>query len=177
MLSEKRRQRILEMLKMEEEAVTGGALAKAFDVSRQVIVQDIAVLRAQGYDILATANGYMLPKPQPSDRYLKAIACRHMGYEEMEEELTIMVDMGAKILDVVVDHPVYGKISRNLMICSRMDVQDFMHKVKTQRAEPLSSLTGGEHIHHLELPSERAYKRMMETLVEKGFFLREVTAT
>lgn len=176
MLSEARREKIVEKLKAEERTITGGELAKAFDVSRQVIVQDIAVLRAQGYDILATANGYMLPKQQQTYRYIKAIACRHMGYREMEEELTIMVDMGAKILDVVVDHPVYGKISRNLMICSRMDVQDFMHKVKTQKAEPLSSLTGGEHIHHLELSGERAYQLMMEALREKGFFLREVTS-
>ncbi|SHJ41643.1 hypothetical protein SAMN02745975_02037 [Geosporobacter subterraneus DSM 17957] len=173
MLSEERRQKILETLKTEEQAVTGGELAKTFDVSRQVIVQDIAVLRAQGYEILATANGYMLPRHPKDYRYIKAIACRHMGYKEMEEELTIMVDMGAKILDVVVDHPVYGKISRELMICSRMDVKDFMHKVKTQKAEPLSSLTGGEHIHHLELSGERAYQLMVDALKEKGYFLRE----
>lgn len=175
MLSEKRRQKILETLKAEGQTITGGELAKAFEVSRQVIVQDIAVLRAQGYDILATANGYMLPKQQQTDRYIKAIVCRHMGYREMEEELTIMVDMGAKILDVVVDHPVYGKISRSLMVCSRVDVQDFMKKVKKQKAEPLSSLTGGEHIHHLELPGERAYQLMVEALKRKGFFLREVS--
>ena len=47
-----RRQEILKNIKESDRPVSGSKLAKDYDVSRQVIVQDIALLRASGYDII-----------------------------------------------------------------------------------------------------------------------------
>ncbi|MDF2548110.1 MAG: hypothetical protein K0R93_3008 [Anaerosolibacter sp.] len=173
-MAETRRQQIIEMLKKRGEPITGSELSKNFQVSRQVIVQDIALIRAQGYQVLATPNGYMIPGEKESTGYLKSILCKHGGYDEMEQELTIMVDAGIKIIDVIVHHPLYGKIRKSLNIGSRMDVEDFMRNVRKDKAEPLSALTGGEHMHTLEIPSDRAFQRMIEGLKEKGFFVKEI---
>jgi transcriptional regulator of NAD metabolism len=173
-MADTRRQRIIEMLKKRGEPITGSELSKYFQVSRQVIVQDIALIRAQGYQILATPSGYIIPAKKENTLDLKSILCKHGGYDEMEQELTIMVDMGMKVIDVIVHHPLYGKIQRSLNIGSRMDVEDFMKNVRKDKAEPLSALTGGEHIHTLESPNDRAFQRMMEVLKEKGFSVKEV---
>ena len=92
----------------------------------------------------------------------------------MEEELQIMVDRGAKVLDVIVEHPIYGEIRAPLMIGSRLDVEDFIYKVKKYQAEPLAVLTGGEHIHTLEVPDDRAYHQIVAALEEKGYLSGEV---
>lgn len=173
-MAETRRQQIIEMLKKRGEPITGSELSKQFQVSRQVIVQDIALIRAQGYPILATPSGYIIPIDKESTSHLKHVVCKHSGYDEMEQELTIMVDTGIKVMDVTVHHPLYGKIRRSLNIGSRMDVEDFMKNVRKDKAEPLSTLTGGEHMHTLEIPNDRAFQRMIEVLKEKGFFVKEV---
>lgn len=173
MLSEKRRQEILRLLKDREEPITGTDLSKRLGVSRQVIVQDIALIRAQGHEIMATANGYLLPK-EKEGKIIKRVVCKHTSYEDMEAELKVFVDMGAKVLDVVIQHPIYGEIRRPLMLNDRIDIEDFMESVKKEKAEPLSALTGGEHIHSIEVKSERAYGRILEELRNKGFLVREV---
>jgi len=172
MITEKRRNKILELLKNSKNPLTGTELAKLFEVSRQVIVQDIAVLRAQGQNILATSNGYMIPQFGGKRKRIITIVCRHEGYDSMEEELKIMVDAGAKVLDVVVEHPVYGEIRSSLMIQSRMDLEEFMTRVRRNQAEPLSSLTGGEHIHTLEVPNEKSTSKIVDALTEKGYFIK-----
>jgi transcriptional regulator of NAD metabolism len=172
-MAETRRQQIIEMLKRRGEPITGADLSKKFQVSRQVIVQDIALIRAQGYQVLATSNGYIIPKEKESTVHRKSILCKHGGYDEMERELTIMVDAGIKIIDVIVHHPLYGRIRKALNISSRMDVEDFMRNVRKDKAEPLSALTGGEHMHTVEIPNDRAFQRMIEDLKEKGFFVKE----
>jgi len=172
-VTEQRRNEILNILKNRKEPITGTELAKKFQVSRQVIVQDIAVIRAQGYDVLATAKGYMLYQHDAKKDNIKTIVCKHQGYANMEEELLIMVDRGAKVLDVIVEHPIYGEIRAPLMIGSRLDVEDFIHQVKKYQAEPLSVLTGGEHIHTLEVPDDRAYHQIVAALEEKGYLSGE----
>ena len=52
------------VLNNSKEPVTGSTLAKDFNVTRQVIVQDMAILRAEGKDIIATPQGYMMAKNQ-----------------------------------------------------------------------------------------------------------------
>ncbi|QEK10910.1 transcription repressor NadR [Crassaminicella thermophila] len=172
MLTEERRKEIIKILKNNEEPITGTELAKKFKVSRQVIVQDIAVMRAKGYNIIATSNGYMISKLNGKKKNIKTIVCRHEGYSNMEEELKIMVDMGARVLDVIIEHPIYGDIRSTLMIDSRMDLEDFMEKVKNNKAAPLASLTGGEHIHTIEIPNDRAYKKIIKELKEKGYLIK-----
>ncbi|WP_129598714.1 transcription repressor NadR [Anaerophilus nitritogenes] len=173
MTTDERRKEIISILKKNTEPITGTELSKKFGVSRQVIVQDIAVIRAEGYNILATSNGYLIPTIDEKKRNIQTIVCSHDRYDQIEEELTIMVDMGAKVLDVIVDHPVYGEIRSSLMIGSRMDIEDFMEKVKKSSAQPLSALTGGEHIHTIEVPNDRAYEKIIRKLKEKGYFINE----
>ena len=148
----------------------GGALARHFRVSRQCVVQDIAILRASGNEILATPQGYRLP--EKSSRACRAIlACKHAP-ERVEEELEILVDHGVNILDVLVEHPVYGELRGSLMIESRADLQDFLGKVRTTKAALLSSLTHGVHLHTVEASREAMIVRAKAKLRAQGFLLK-----
>lgn len=172
-MTERRRKNIMDLLKDCDEPITGSDLAKKFNVSRQVIVQDIAVLRAKGINIMATSNGYYIPKPSENHKNIETIMCKHKGYESIEEELKTVVDMGGKVLDVIVMHPVYGEIRCPLMINSRYDLNRFIEKVKKEKAEPLASLTGGEHIHTIEVPNKKVYEIILKKLKEKGYLIED----
>jgi len=172
-MTEERRRKILEILNYSDEPITGSDLAKKFDVSRQVIVQDIAVLRAKGINIMATSNGYYISNINEKNRNIKIVVCNHEGYDSIEEELRIMVDMGAKVLDVIVDHPLYGEIRCPLMINSRYDLENFIKKVKEVKAEPLASLTDGEHIHTIEVPNDEIYDIILKKLNEAGILVKD----
>jgi hypothetical protein len=150
--------------------VLGEALAQQFHVSRQCIVQDIAILRAGGADILATPRGYCVPRDAPRT-HREVLACCHPP-EKAEEELRTLVDFGVKILDVVVDHPVYGELRGALMIESRADVQDFMERVSRTKATLLSELTGGTHLHTVEASRPEMIARAKEALRGLGFLLK-----
>src|SRR5271155_885266 len=132
--TQERRQRIIARMRAHGAPIRGGELAKHFRVSRQCLVQDIAVLRAGGEEVLATPRGYLLPaRSDQSRRTHRAIlSCSHPP-EQAEEELQILVDHGVKILDVIVEHPVYGELRGSLMIESRADVQDFLEHVRKAR--------------------------------------------
>jgi transcriptional regulator of NAD metabolism len=150
--------------------IRGGEMAEHFRVSRQCLVQDIAILRASGEEILATPRGYCLP--MGSRRAHRAIlACRHEP-ERTEEELQILVDYGVKILDVIVEHPRYGELRGSLMIESRADVQDFLSQVRTSKAALLSSLTGGVHLHTVEASRMDLITQAKARLRARGFLLK-----
>lgn len=168
-MSEKRRQQLLDKIRNTSEPITGAELAEKFKVSRQVIVQDVALMRASGIPIIATSNGYMLQKKTDTKRIVKTFVSTHNDVNQMEEELLIIVDFGGKIIDVVIEHPVYGEIIGALYIETREDVLAFVKKVKETGAKPLSILTSGEHIHTIEVPSERVFNLLMQELKEKGF--------
>lgn len=172
-MTEERRKMILDILNSCDEPITGSDLAKKFEVSRQVIVQDIAVLRAMGLNVMASSNGYYISKINDGDRNIKTVICNHKGYDSIEEELRIMIDMGAKILDVIVDHPVYGEIRCPLMINSRYDLEKFIKKVKTAKAEPLASLTDGDHIHTIEVPDDEVYDIILKKLNRLGILVKD----
>ena len=165
-----RRKIILDKLMNSKEPIKGVDLAQAFDISRQVIVQDIALLRAQGEDIIATPQGYMIPFKK-DDKIIKRVVCKHIGYDDMGEELQIMIDYGATIIDVIVEHPLYGEITGLLNISHKKDLDDFMDKITEKRAEPLSSLTEGVHIHTLEIENEKTFKEMERALNKKGYLI------
>jgi hypothetical protein len=167
-LTESRRQQIAQILSEKEVTVTGSSLAKQFDVSRQVIVQDIAVLRAAGLQIVSTSNGYMIPKPR-SRSLIRTFESIHSGIEDLEEELSIIVDLGGRIIDVMVEHPVYGEIVVALMINSREDLDEFLIKVKMNDAVPLSALTEGRHYHTIEIPDQRVFEKIESRLRACGF--------
>jgi len=146
MTGEKRRDKIIENIKESETPVSGSELAKRFDVSRQVVVQDIALLRASGYDILSTTKGYVVNQ---SPTFNRVIHVRHKD-DQIQEELNAIVDLGGRVLDVFVEHPVYGRLNAELDIHSRRDVDNFMKQLKLGHATPLNRLTSGEHWHTIE---------------------------
>lgn len=149
----------------------GVELAEVFNVSRQVIVQDIAVLRASGAAIIATPNGYFVTPPRENNYLKKTIVTKHKGVDAIEEELVTIVDNGGKVLDVIVDHPVYGEIRGNLMVATRFDVEQFMKRVREENAEPLSTLTEGFHLHTLEVPDEETFERILRALKSRNYLI------
>lgn len=171
--TKERRGEILKILNSFEKPVKGMDIAEKFGVSRQVIVQDVAVLRAKGEKILATPQGYLIPKAYESDKLIKTIACKHTSNEEIEEELDIILRYGGKILDVLVEHPLYGEIKSQLQIGSRYDLKEFMLNLEKHKAEPLASLTDGVHIHTIEVESEEKFAKIKEELLEKKYLINE----
>ena len=166
MQAESRRQNIIEVLRSSRGPVSAGKLAGMFGVSRQIIVGDIALLRASGTDITATPRGYVLTRT--SDGIVRRIPCRHRP-EEMTEELRILVDNGCLVKDVIVEHPIYGQLVGQLDISTRHDVDEFIAQVFRSDAAPLSDLTCGIHLHTIICPDEETYERVMEKLKKRGF--------
>ncbi len=171
MNSGERREKILKLLNKTVKPIKGTVLAEKMGVSRQIIVQDIAILRAKGHDIFATPQGYFIPQIASDNKMVKKIVCKHTGYEEIEDELKTIVDMGGKVLDVIVEHPIYGEIKSSLMVCSRLDVAQFMNSLKETGAEPLSALTEGVHIHSIEVEDEKIFKKIEKALKRKNYLI------
>ena len=167
MKAEERRRRIAQTLTATT-PISAATLAEQFSVSRQIIVGDIALLRAAGMDIVSTPRGYQFSQ---EGGLLRTVACLHTP-QQIRQELLVMVDNGCTVLDVVVDHPVYGQLTGQLSLASRYDVDQFVDKV--QDTAPLSTLTGGVHLHHLRCPDEDAYRRVLAGLEELGLrYLQE----
>lgn len=167
MNSELRRRAIVQALKEAEKPLSATALAGMLSVSRQIIVGDVALLRAAGTEIVATARGYVMERDGEGRR---TVACCHPA-EAMGRELELMVDFGCTVEDVIVEHPVYGQITCRLDVASRYDVSEFIEKVKAGAAKPLSDLTDGIHLHTLRCPDERAFEGLLEALKKEGFLL------
>lgn len=163
-----RRQAILDRLRTADRPVSASALAAGLNVSRQIIVGDIALLRAGGAEISATPRGYVLPRA--ADGITRTIACRHT-LAQTGQELDILVDNGCTVLDVIVEHPVYGQLTGQLQISSRYDVEQFLARIRDSDAAPLSMLTGGLHLHTLCCPNEDAYTRACAALKAAGLLL------
>ena len=163
-----RRQAILDRLRSADRPVSASALAAGLNVSRQIIVGDIALLRAGGAEISATPRGYVLPRA--TDGITRTIACRHT-LAQTGQELDILVYNGCTVLDVIVEHPVYGQLTGQLQISSRYDVEQFLARIRDSDAAPLSMLTGGLHLHTLCCPNEDAYTRACAALKAAGLLL------
>lgn len=165
-----RRARILRLLQEAQGPVPGADLARRLGVSRQVVVQDVAILRAAGHEILATPQGYRLPAQAP--RYREVLAVRH-GPEETEAELLCLVDHGLRVVDVMVEHPLYGELRGYLMLACREDVRRFVKAWREAGASLLSSLTGGLHLHTVEAEREEDVARARARLAEMGILVVE----
>lgn len=172
MTSTERRNAIINKLKNSVEPIKGTDLAKFFNISRQIIVQDIALLRAQGEDVIATPQGYMIPIKK-DNRIIKRIVCKHEGYNAIEEELQIMIDYGATIIDVIVEHPIYGEITSVLNISNKIDICNFIDKITKKNAEPLATLTDGIHIHTIEVANEEIFQELKKALNKKGYLIND----
>lgn len=164
-----RREELIKLLNRQNTPISGTELAKIFGVSRQVIVQDIALLRANDKNILSTNKGYILFSPDPTqNRWRRSYPMFHTA-EQMREELYTIVDCGGKILDVVVSHEIYGQITCDLILNNRIDVDDFLSRIEKSDNNPLSFLTGGAHWHTVEADKEETLDLIEKLLLQKGF--------
>jgi len=166
---ESRRKEIAHALKSSSKAITASSLAKQYDVSRQVIVGDIALLRASGMDIMATSKGYLLPQQETG--IVKTIASNHKP-EDIEAELAIIINGGGRLLDVAVDHQIYGTITANLQIDSLQDIQDFLEKKEKLGASALSELTQGVHSHKICVENLAQFEQIVAQLDTAGFLFK-----
>ena len=166
--AQERRTAIAQTLELANAPVSATALAKEFSVSRQIIVGDIALLRAAGADITATPRGYVVPRSASGITH--TLACRHSG-GDMEAELNAIVDQGCTVADVVVEHPIYGQLTGPLNLSNRYEVGQFITRCKEESASPLSLLTEGIHLHTVLCPDEGAFARVQNTLRTLGVLL------
>lgn len=165
MTGAERRRLIFDAIKEAGEPLSGSRLAERFHVSRQVIVQDIALLRAEDCDIFSTSKGYILQK---SPRVQKVFTVIHTD-RQIEEELTAVVDRAGRVLDVFVDHEVYGTLRAELNIRSRKDVEKFVEEIKTGKSSPLKNLTSGLHSHTVETDTKEDMACIEQVLREMNF--------
>ncbi len=165
-----RRKAIISLLLSEEQAISGGALAKRFEVSRQVIVQDMALLKADGYEILSTHYGYVIQKTPLVERVFKV---KHTS-EETEDELSLIVSLGGTVANVFVWHRVYGKIEAKLNIFSELHVKQFIEGVRSGTSVELMHITGGYHYHTVWAESEEILDRIAAALEEKQYIVPEI---
>ncbi len=162
MNSEQRREKIISALQMSDKPISAACFASEFSVTRQIIVADIALLRASGHQIRAEHKGYVL---ENSDHHamLKRIVVKH-GKNEVKDELYAIVDNGGKVNNVIVQHPIYGKIVAELNLSSRYDVDRFVNHVKETDSKPLLLLTEGLHIHTIAAKDEASFQSIIEQL-------------
>lgn len=170
MNAEARRQAVLETLRQATQPISAGTLAGRFSVSRQIIVGDIALLRAAGEDISATPRGYVILRETTG--FVRQLPCRHDA-AGMEAELNAIVDQGCTVLDVIVEHPIYGQITGPLQLASRYEVSQFVQMLAEQEAAPLSALTDGIHLHTILCPNEAAFLRVKDSLKQLGLLVEE----
>jgi len=170
MKAAERRKAIAARLMSEKEAVSGSTLSEEFQVSRQIIVQDIAILKGTGYEILSTHNGYVLKTSPLKERVFKVWHTT----ENTEDELNSIVNLGGTVVDVFVWHKVYGKITAPLNIFSEFQVKQFIEGVRSGKSTELMHITGGYHYHTVQADSEEILDRIEAALGEKGYIVPEI---
>ena len=162
-----RRKKILALMRQTSHPLSGGALGRETGVSRQVVVQDIALMRAAGADIVSTNRGYLLVEGDLCRRVFKV---NHTD-EQIEDELCTIVDLGGSVEDVFVWHKVYGKIQGDLRIDSRRRVEEFMEGIRSGKSSPLKNVTSGYHYHTVEARSPEVLDEIQNMLREKGYLI------
>ena len=171
-----RKNTIIELINQSETPVSATALAKKLGVSRQVIVGDIALLRAQGHEIIATTKGYMVPEFRESNQYIGKIACIHSP-ENTQDELRTIVSLQATILNVIVEHDMYGEITGQLNLKTREDIDAFLHKVKASEIKLLSELTMGVHLHTIACRDKAHFEQVTQALEKAGYLYKDALLT
>ena len=161
--------KILELLQNSQAPITGSELSRLTNVSRQVIVGDITLLKAMNEPIIATSQGYLYMNTS-EERHTceRVIACRHTP-ELTEAELNLIVDSGVTVKDVKVEHPVYGDLTASIMVSNRRQVKQFIEKMEATGASLLSELTGGVHLHTITAATESQLDEVIEALKQEGF--------
>lgn len=170
LLGEERRLELLSLLKNAKQPVTGTDLAKHTNVSRQVIVNDMNLLKARNEPIMATSQGYIYMHNMQQTRIERKIVCLHTP-EQAKDELFILVDCGVTVENVIVEHPVYGEITASIMVSNRIEVEQFVKRVNETKAHYLSALTDGTHLHVISAVSEDNLNLAEAKLRESGFLV------
>ena len=170
MKADERRKQIISTLMAENKPVSGGSLSEALHASRQIIVQDIAILRAAGYEILSTHQGYIIKNTPLIERVFKV---RHSS-EQTSDELSCIVDLGGTVVDVFVWHKVYGKIEAPLNIFSHHGVEKFMDGIKSGRSTELMHITDGYHYHTVRAESDDVLDRIAAELARRNYIVPEI---
>ena len=162
-----RKKAIIELLENKNSTITGSEIAKIMGVTRQVIIKDIAILRTKGHDIIATPKGYMIRKTRGVRR---VFAMKH-SQDDIERELTLIVKNSASVINVIVEHPLYGEIVGNLNIETIQDVKRFLAKMETSNAKPLLTLSNGIHLHTIQADSEEILANLEHELRKANLLL------
>ena len=168
MQGKERREDILRRLIETDKPLNGTDLAKIFDISRQVIVQDIAILRAENHPIISTNRGYIFG--QQESRPHRTFCVKHTR-EETIDELNVIVDEGGHVLNTTVEHDLYGQITVEMFLKNRRDVKEFMKQLDETKSVLLTSLTDGLHFHTVTAETEEDLDRIEESLKERGFYV------
>ena len=167
MKANERRGEILSFLGNSHQPVSAGALSAKFGVSRQVIVQDIAILRAEGSKVISTSRGYMVQSRGRAERVIK---CRH-SLDELSSEGGIIISLGGRIENISVNHRIYGKISAALNLATMTDVEELHRSLVSGASKPLMSVTDGYHYHTVSADSEEVLDEIENRLREKGYLI------
>ena len=170
MKAQERRKTIINILLSEDRPIPGGELSEKCGVSRQIIVQDIAVLKGQGFDILSTHNGYLVQKSPFKDRVFKV---KH-STDQTEDELSTIVELGGTVVDVFVWHKVYGKMSAPQNIFSELQIKQFIEGIRAGKSTELMNITGGYHYHTVRAEKEETLDLIAEVLSKKGYVAPEI---
>ena len=166
MSSNERREKLLQILKKSDKPVKGSELSAQLQVSRQVVVKDIALLRASGLEIIATSTGYIILDSVKNEFKIK---CKnHNSDEELYEELQTIIDLGGKVKDVIVEHPTYGVLKAELNVTTNRDLKNFMQKAATNEFKQLSVLSPDYHIHTIEVDNDEIFEEIKNELKVKN---------
>lgn len=165
-----RRKAILQLLESTNEPISGKQLSQQFGVSRQIIVKDISILKSQEHIINSTSRGYVINNTPQGKAYKRVIVCQHNN-ERMEEELQLIIDNGAMIDDVAIDHPVYGNIKANLMIETQDDLDKFIHAMNKFEGRMLAHLTDNVHLHTISAHTEKILDNAVRDLKAHQFIV------
>lgn len=169
---ENRRMQILQLLKDQGAPISGTALAKALGVTRQVIVQDIALIRAENHNILSTNKGYIYRETSTENTQPKRVFYVKHSTEQVLDEFLTVLELGGTILDVAVEHEIYGQIRVDLLIETSQDAHDFVERLTHCRDNPLKALTDDCHYHTITAPAEKLLDLIEDALREKGMLLQ-----
>lgn len=162
-----RRKRILSLMREAGQPLPGVALGRETGVSRQVVVQDIALLRTEGYPIVSTTRGYYLDQPKQAVRLVKV----YHTNEQIEDELSTIVNLGGSVLDVIINHRRYGKLSAPLQIKNQRDIRRLVQDMQSGKSSPLMNVTSGYHFHHIAAEKEEILDEISDELDRKGYMV------
>ena len=166
MSSNERREKLLQILKKSDKPVKGSELSAELQVRRQVVVKDIALLRASGLEIIATSNGYIVLDSVKNEFKIK---CKnHNSDDELYDELQTIIDLGGKVKDVIVEHPTYGVLKADLNVATNRDLRNFMQKAATNEFKQLSVLSPDYHIHTIEVDNDEIFEEIQKELKLKN---------